>query len=349
MAEVTLVPRKDVDRDDWNSFVDRSDAAWLWHRQELIDALLTWPGSSDASVAAVRPGGEIVAVVPLLGWRRPAKGIVTFVDLESFGAPALASDLGRKERRAVVAAIDEHFKRTAAESRAVQLYLLIPPLAPAYCGERAPRVNPLLELGFKNTLTQTWMVDLRLSEKDLRARYSETARQEVRKAADTGLTIRPAEGQRDLETYYGLHVETYKRTGAKAHPKSYFEIIFRTFLPAGFARLLVAEADGIVVAAQNTAFYKNAAYYWTSASSAEAPAGANRALMHRQIMSARADGALWYDTGEAFPGQTGTKQAGLNSFKRSFGGEQFPLYRGHRRFPGLRTLLAQGARALKLS
>ena len=81
MAEVTLVPRKDVDRDDWNSFVDRIDTAWLWHRQELIDALLTWPGSSDASVAGVRPGGMIVAVVPLLGWRRPVKGIVKFVDL----------------------------------------------------------------------------------------------------------------------------------------------------------------------------------------------------------------------------------------------------------------------------
>ena len=347
MAELTLVPRKDVDRDDWNGFVDRSDAAWLWHRQELIDALLTWPGSSDASVAAIRTGGAVVAVIPLLGWRRPAKGIVKFVDLESFGAPALAPDLGRKERRAVVAAIDEHFVRTAAECRAVQLDLLIPPLAPAYCGERAPRVNPLLELGFENTLTQTWMVDLRHSEKDLQARYSETTRQEVRKAADAGVTIRPAEGPGDLDTYYGLHVQTYKRTGAKAHPKNYFETVFRAFLPAGFARILFAEVDGVVVAAQNTAFYKNAAYYWTSASSAGAPTGTNRALMHHQIMSARADGALWYDTGEAFPGQAGTKKAGLNTFKQSFGGEQFPLYRGHRRFPGLRTLLAQGARALK--
>ena len=69
---------------------------------------------------------------------------------------------------------------------------------------------------------------------------------------------------------------------------------------------------------------------WTAAGNIEAArVGANNLLHWRAIQWARANGGLWYESGEAFPGTREGKLKGLNDFKRSFGGELYPIYRGY--------------------
>ena len=100
--------------------------------------------------------------------------------------------------------------------------------------------------------------------------------------------MREAAGTKDLDIYYKLHLETYHRTGARPHPFDYFQAIFEKFQPAGLARILFAERQGKVVAAQNTGLYKAGAFYWTGASISEKEGGENRLLLDAQIMAARA-------------------------------------------------------------
>jgi hypothetical protein len=324
------VPRCDIGRETWNAFVDRSDDAWLWHRFEFQEAIATWAGRQDLSFAVVTGGGggDLLAIVPAQSVRGRWSGRMGLQQLESMGFVACSPELSAKQRHTVSEIAVAKLMDVADRIRACGLEANLWPTTPALQGDRLPRVNPLVQHGFENTATQTWLLDLRPPIDTIRRGYSELARREIRKARAAEGRIREARGDQDLETYYALHRQTYARSGAAPHPREYFSAIFRDFVERGISRVLFYEEDGRVLAAQNTAIYKGAALYWTGASVRER-AGANRLLFDEQIAYAREVGCRWYDVGEAFPAATG-KLRGLSDFKRSFGGELYPIYRGRR-------------------
>jgi hypothetical protein len=312
----------------WDELVARSPHAWLWHLEAYIDAAATWPRRDDVSFAVRDASGRVEAVVPLLRVSRKV-GATSIAHLESHGGAVLAPELGARARRSVMETIEDRVSQLGRDARATHVDVALAPLAPALRNGDV-RVNPLLELGYENTLTQTWLVDLAPSMEEIRAAYSTRTRRELRAFETTGMNVREGTGPRAAEAYYALHVETYERTGAVPHPAAYFEAIFRDFVPRGLARVLFAEVGGRVVAAQNTALYKRGALYWTGASANERGKGVNRALFDLQIAHAQASGFEAYETGEAFPGSSDRKLAGLSEFKGGFGGQLQPFFRGRR-------------------
>jgi hypothetical protein len=323
--------RNEVSQDEWDSFVDCSNEAWLWHRFDLQDAISTWPGKRDLSFAVkdISSGGQIVAVVPLHLIERRRMFTFKWNSLDSLGGPACINELGNRQKHRILGYILSQIIALARKYDAVEMNMALSPLAPAYCGERCPKVNPLLELGCENTLTQTWVVDLRQGEEAIWVNMENRARTAIRKGEKEGLTIRPANRPNDLEVYYSLHCDTYNRTRAHPHPKAYFEAIWSNFVSKGFSYILFAEWNGKVVAAENFGIYKKASVYWTGAASNQGLLlQANSLLQWTAMKSMIENGIMWYETGEAFPGARGGKSKGLNDFKRSFGGKLFPYYRG---------------------
>lgn len=334
-AAFEIRSRSDVGRERWDAFVDASDQAWLWHRWDLIDALALWPGYRDASYAVVDGQGRLLAVMPLHRNVTRVAGVMPVVRLSSLGGPAYVSGHGSDK---TLSALREHLLQLLADNDALSADAQIAPLTPSLDGQAA--INPLIAAGFANTQTETWMVDLAPTPDEIRRRYSELTRRELRKASQSDIRVREAAGTKDLEIYYRLHTETYARTGAKPHPIGYFQAIFEKFQPQGFARILFAERRGDVVAAQNTGRYKAGAVYWTGASISEKEGGENRILFDAQIMAAREDGCTRYETGQAFVNSSDAKELGLSRFKRSFGAEMRPFFRGvlHSQRLGFRVL-----------
>ena len=41
--------RENIDKTEWDTFVDASDEAWLWHRYDFQDTLATWGSRSGAA------------------------------------------------------------------------------------------------------------------------------------------------------------------------------------------------------------------------------------------------------------------------------------------------------------
>jgi hypothetical protein len=333
----------------WNAFVDASDEAWFWHRSEYVEALATWPGRHDESFAAIDRGSghRIVAAVPLHRIEVRRARVIPWSVLDSQGGIATANDLGEAHRKRIVESVRDRLVELARERQAVEVTFALAPMAPAFRGQRCPRVNPLLVLGGENTLTQTWVVDLRRPLDMIRARYSSGAREELRRIAKESVEIREARGERDLATYYDLHRKTYERTGVAPHPQAYFEHIFRTVASSGLARLLFCSRGGNVVAAQSSAFYKDAGIYWTSASAESGKSGETRALIDEQIRYARERGLESFEAGEAFPNAASGKLKGLSDFKRSFGGELFPLYRSRLVTRRRAHVLSESLRAIR--
>jgi CelD/BcsL family acetyltransferase involved in cellulose biosynthesis len=312
----------------------------------MQDALATWPDRRDLSFALREPSGRLVAVIPLHSVESPRARRIPFVRPDSLGGPAVVGDASEGLRRRLLSAAMDQVLRLAGQRRTTRVDVALPPLAPAFRGDRCPRVNPLLALGMANTLTQTWVVDLRDGAEAAWRGMQGRARTAIRKAENAGVTVR-AGGAEDLDAYYALHRATYARTGATALPRAYFAAIWEAFLPAGASRVLLAEHEGRIVAARNFAVDKAAAVCWTAASDADAlRLGANNLLQWRAMEWMIDAGIQWSETGEAFPAAGEGKAQGLSQFKESFGGELYPIYRGRIEFDQPLVRRLDGARAL---
>ena len=321
--------RLDVPPEAWDSFADKSDEAWLWHRYVFQDTLATW-GKTDHSFAVFDEAspGSLIAICPLHLTKSNLVRVIPYHTLDSLGGIALQNELGTKYRRKISEFIRNHLLTLAQQQNVAEINLTLSPMAPAYRGENCPRVNPLLELGCLNSLTQTYVLNLQNGSGKIWDGMETRARTLIRKAEKSGVTVRLA-SSRDIDIYYDLHCQTYQRNHITPHPKAYFKAIGDYFLPEGLSVIFLAELDGKIVAAENFGFYKNGTNYWTGASSVQGlELGASSLLQWYAIQHMVAQKAEWYEVGEGFPATRTGKAKGLNDFKKSFGGELYPYYRG---------------------
>lgn len=328
--------RKDLGAEDWDALADASDEAWLWHRYDLQDALGTWPGSTDESFAVTDiESGQAVALVPLRRITKRFAGIWPVHVLESLGGIAVRNATGEKRRRAILEAARDWLATRVGKGTCVEARVSLPAMAPAWRGPNCPRVNPLLEIGCDNALSQTWVVELGAGEETVWKGMEGRARTAVRKAEKAGVTVRAA-GPADRPLYYRLHRETYRRTGVPPHSEAYFEAIWSRFLAKNLARVWIAELNGEPVAAENFGVYKKAAIYWTGAANEKGlEAEANSLLQWTAMQWMMRNKIEWYETGEAFPHLNGGKAKGLSDFKKGFGGSLYPYYKGRLKISGL--------------
>jgi len=344
-----FVPRIAFGRQPWDEFVDLSDDAWLWHRFDFQDVISTWPGRRDLSFAILDTAekGECVCLVPLQLSANRLAGLLPWTSLESLGGLAYLAGLAEGRRKKLIDATSAFLVTLARRNGAAEITLAIAPLTPSLRGESLPRVNPLLTLGCENSLTQTWLVDLRTEEERLWARLEGRARTEIRKAERAGVVVRNADQLGDLDAYYELHRATCVRTGINPHPREYFEASWQSLVATQLAHVLLAERDGVVVAAANFAVYKKGALYWTGAAAETGlEFGANALLQWRAIQWMLTQGVEWYETGEAFPNLKEGKLKQLSDFKKSFGGALYPYYRGRLVVKPRVSAFLQFARAL---
>jgi hypothetical protein len=326
---IRFVSRTDLGRAAWDDLVDRCDEAWLWHRYDYLGALAVWPGRRDLSFAAVATDGQPLAVLPLqLAPNLRIARVFRFPILDSQGGPALVGDGGQDARADLRRSVVGHGLALARAHRASEMRLSLTRLAPAHGSSTELGHDNMSDLGGVSDDGQTWIVDLRDGREAVWTGMQGRARTAIRKAEKSGISVRWGESLSDLDSYYGLHRETYERTGAPPHPKDYFAAIWTGFVEKGLARFLFAEVNGNVVAGQNFAVYKGAAVYWTGAATTEAlRLGANSLLQWRAMEWMVEAHLSTYEVGEAAIGPADSKANSLSQFKRSFGGQLAPIPR----------------------
>ena len=318
-------PRLAIDRSHWDRLADTSDDAWMWHLSDLVDIFALNPAYTDLSFG-VFERESLCAIVPLYLSAQRKAPLITHRFLDSFGGPALAAGLVRSQRRKILAAIREHLFHLLELHDAERAGLNVSALAKCYCGPDAVRVNPFLELGFKNAQSETWVVDLRPSPEIIRAGYLNGARYELKRATRDAFIMREAAGSRDLEIHFDLQSQTNARSKRPPPTFDILKTIFERCIPAGLARFVFFERKGRVIASQATAIYREGAYYWFGPSATERAGGENRVLCDHQIMYAREHGCTLYETGDAAFDTSDAKLKGISDYKRSFGATLVPRY-----------------------
>ena len=321
-------PLQEFGAERWDDLVDRFDEAWLWHRSEFRESVDFRVEQADHSFVVLDEATHPVAIVPLRLTHYRALRIIPVKTLRSTGGPAMANDLGAKHRSKVVAFVHERLLALANQLGAIDIDMSCPPMAPALRGERCPRANPLAWVGCGGSMAQTWVVDLRGPEDAIRRAYSSGTREELKKFAREPFDIRGDQEDGDAQTFHELLTATFSRRGLGPHPRAYIQHVFDRFVQRGLARVLFLVRDGEVVAGNITATYKGGAQYWFGASRDAWMSGANRALVDRQIMEAKAGGSEFFEAGQAGLWDDDQVLRGISDFKRSFGSALYPLFQG---------------------
>lgn len=319
--------RRDLSEHDWDEVVDSSPDGWLWHRHCFQDVLLTWPNRSDLGFALIGSDDRPVAVIPahLVTGKRAG---VSMRRIDVLGGPCASGSLDDAGRRATLAAATRALREAAARTRSVHITSTLATVAPGARSDAADGANPLVALGYQDRSDQVWVVDTSGSEEEVWSAVQPRSRKYIRASARAGVALRTMTAA-DLPTYHRLHLATCARTGAVPHPREYFEAIWRHLVPKGLAYGIVAEHDGVPVAACHVATDRNAGTWWTAASDDRGQEQhANDAVVWEMLKRASHDGLVEVDLGEAHVGGGSSKHLAISAFKRKFGGRLRPLHRG---------------------
>jgi hypothetical protein len=329
--DMRIVARQQLGREAWDAAVETSAEAWFWHRYDVCDLTLRdWPGRTDAGFAVLSDRGEVAAIVPAFLIDRRTRFGYHVRYLNSAGGPALSGNMSKSRRQETLAEVAAELTKRGHAGRVVSTTITLSSMAPALRGPEGPRCNPLLYLGCDDISGQTWVTDLRLGADAAWNQFEGRARTSVRKAEAGGVTIRQTTSTDDWRLLYDLHQVTYDRLGVPFYPAALFRAIFERLIPAGLCYVQIAELNGAPIAANSIAYCKQGGYYWHGfASDAGLRINALNLLMWSAIKSFAAEGRLqWLDCGDAHMNARDRKMHQLSDFKKSFGGDLYPIFRG---------------------
>jgi len=295
--------------------------SWLWGECKVqtgwrAHRLLISQGNTPVAAASllVRALGRSpirIAYVPkgpILDWGAP----------EAAEAALAAIEREARRLRVFFVKIDPDVQAEAPEGEAVRRLLQA----------RGWRPSPE-QIQFRNTM----LIDLRPDEDALLAAMKSKWRYNIRLAGRRGVRVR-AGSVVDLQTFYALYLETSRRDGFLIRPFTYYQAIWEAFLRAGQGHLLLAEADGDVIAGLFLLRFGPTAWYFYGASSSQ---GRNRMPNHllqwEAMRWAKAQGCTVYDLwGAPDTLDESDPMWGVYRFKAGFGG-RFTSWIGAWDFP----------------
>lgn len=166
------------------------------------------------------------------------------------------------------------------------------------------------------------MLDLTLSDEELRAQMHPKGRYNLGLAARHGVQVRRSNRMQDLSVFYPLFEETGRRDDFFAEPYSFFLNLGAALFPCGQAELFLAEWQGKTLAALLVIFFgRRATYLYGGSSGQHRNVMPTYALHWAAAQAARERGCLEYDLYGYDPfGQPDHAYAGFSRFKKQFGG-----------------------------
>ncbi|MBI2625985.1 MAG: GNAT family N-acetyltransferase [Candidatus Nealsonbacteria bacterium] len=165
-----------------------------------------------------------------------------------------------------------------------------------------------------------------------------TTRHEIEKAQRNNLQIEKCRNQKDLQSFYNLHIKSAKRHKIPAYPLSFFDY----FANSAESEIILAKNNGKVIAGSVFLFYDKFVHYFQNAiDEKHKNMGANYLILWQQIQRCLQNNKV-FDFGGTRIGSP------LEVFKKGWGGKEYPIFEltnygeamkpGFPRRPGFETL-----------
>ena len=179
---------------------------------------------------------------------------------------------------------------------------------------------PLADERFTIAKQATWhRLDLRPELEALWNAMHDSTHRAIRKSERAGLTVRVAESEQELRSFFEMHLKVRKyKYGLLAQPYSFFQNIWQRFVDAHHGFLLLAIHEDKIVAGDFFLDWKDTLYYKFNASLPDdLPYRPNDLLIWEGIQRGKERGFSYLDFG-----LSDIDQEGLVRYKRKFGTEE---------------------------
>ena len=203
---------------------------------------------------------------------------------------------------------------------------------------------PLADPRFELVGEAAWhAVDITRDAEEIWASISGAARRGIRKARAREVTVRVADDTASIELFHSLHSQVRSRKyRLLAQPLAFFERLRAEFASSGDLAVLIAEADGVAVAATLFLVWQDTLYYKFNASRADAlDVRPNDLLIWSGIEHGKRLGLSRLDFG-----LSDFDQPGLISFKEKYATESGRISALSDKGPHERPLHAEDVRAI---
>ena len=317
---MVLEPLPSLDPLEWDAFAQHYPQAHILQTGSwgALKAQFGW----RAERVGLAQDGRLIAGAQLLYRRLPAglgrlayvpQGpLVDWTDRTLVQALLSALDSAARAKGAIALTLEPDLLDDPAHRR--QLHTL--GCRPAPFGSVQPR--------------RTIVVDITPDEDAILAAMKSKTRYNVRLAGRKGVSVREA-GEADLSAFDALTAATAERDRFGVHTPAYYRAAYRLFVPAGRARLLLAEvADQPVAAVMVFALPPRAWYFYGASGDAHREKMPTYLLQWQAINWARSLGCTSYDLYGIPDEEPETLEAefsgrrdglwGVYRFKRGFGG-----------------------------
>jgi peptidoglycan pentaglycine glycine transferase (the first glycine) len=263
--------------------------------------------------------GEILAGATILERKLPIIGapifycprgpVVDMADSEKLKAVFRAIKELAQKQKAILLKIDPDIPK---ENEDLKSFLRSTGFKPIDIGKDFEGVQPKF----------VFRLDISPDEESLMANMHQKTRYNIRLARRKGVLIRNGTKE-DLPEFYRVLKETTARDNFLVRAYSYFEDMYDTLVPAGFAKLFIGEYEGKIIAG-TLAFLtgEKAWYIYGASSNSHRNVMPNYLIQWEMIRWAKAQGCTLYD----FRGVSGDISEnnplyGLYRFKKGFNGE----------------------------
>jgi CelD/BcsL family acetyltransferase involved in cellulose biosynthesis len=202
------------------------------------------------------------------------------------------------------------------------------------------------DLTAQNLYARHWL-PLEADAEAIWAGLRKSVRGSIRKARKLGVRARVAQTLDDVDSFYRLHLRTRtKKHGMPTQPRRFFHDMWNTFSPDGAIRILLAEYEGIPIAAIVLLASGRTVRYAYSAS--------DERYLHLDPVYLLMWEAISWGCGQGFErldlGRSARDNHGLMAFKRHLGGVEEPLpYYYHPHVAGLAATAESSWRARALA
>ncbi len=293
----------------WNAFVSGHGEGNVFQTFEMYQVYTRTQNYEPLCLAAVSPGGEILALVQAVIIKElggPASILSARAVIH--GGPLWIPDiLGR----AAVIQLMQHYDSIV---RKRVLYTQIRNMA-----DMSLLKSQLKELGYDYEEHLNILVDLTKEEDKLWSDMSKSRRRGVKGARKNGLEIEEVTSREQVDIFYSFLEGTYQRIELPLVDISIFHAVYDIMVPAGLGRFLLVKKDGEYIGGRAILMFEKDVYAWYRATDPGSSRLYPNDLMGWDIIERyHREGYHRLDQGGAGKPD---EDYGVRDFKKQFGGD----------------------------